>query len=153
MELSSTPPKHNPIMPSTSPSGQLRVLTSSNSFDSKSNIPNFGRFQMSAEATKLFNTLQQSPLPINPEVNFYPDYLMFFQLIKKKTYFSHVMPTTNQLHTIQNKTHQNRQHCQPKTIYRNSGTYFKIKTSSKANKYNLHSILQGSHDQRSIATI
>lgn len=69
MELSSTPPKHTPIMPSTSPSAQLRVLTTSNSFDSKSNIPNFARFQMSAEATKLFNTLQQSPLPINPEVN------------------------------------------------------------------------------------
>lgn len=68
MELGTTPPKHTPIMPSTSPSAQLRVLTTSNSFDSKSNIPAFGRYHMSAEATKLFNTLQQSPLPINQEV-------------------------------------------------------------------------------------
>lgn len=69
MELGTTPPTHNSIIPSTSPSAQLRVLTTSNSFDSKSNIPNYGRFQMSAEATKLFNTLQQSPLPIAAEVN------------------------------------------------------------------------------------
>ncbi|XP_055910115.1 serine/threonine-protein kinase SIK2 isoform X2 [Eupeodes corollae] len=46
-------------------SGQSRSLTLSNSFDSKSNLSNnfpMG-FQMSAEATKLFYTLQQSPLP------------------------------------------------------------------------------------------
>ncbi|XP_055840590.1 serine/threonine-protein kinase SIK2 isoform X2 [Episyrphus balteatus] len=45
--------------------GQSRSLTLSNSFDSKSNLSNnfpMG-FQMSAEATKLFYTLQQSPLP------------------------------------------------------------------------------------------
>lgn len=66
MELGTTPPKHTPIMPSTSPSAQLRVLTTSNSFDSKSNIAAFGRYP--AEATKLFNTLQQSSLPINQEV-------------------------------------------------------------------------------------
>lgn len=43
-----------------------RVLTSSNSFDSKSNLPQYGAsgFQMSLEATRLFNTLQQSPLPL-----------------------------------------------------------------------------------------
>lgn len=71
MELSSTPPKPN-IITSTATSPQnFRVLSTSSSFDSKSNIPNFcNRFQMSAEATKLFNTLQQSPLPINSEVNF-----------------------------------------------------------------------------------
>lgn len=43
----------------------MRTISTSNSFDSKSSIPNFGnRFQMSAEATKLFQTLQQSPLPL-----------------------------------------------------------------------------------------
>lgn len=69
MELSSTPPKHPSNGMSTLPSGQFRALSTSNSFDSKSNIPNFnGRYQMSAEATKLFNTLQQSPLPVNSEV-------------------------------------------------------------------------------------
>jgi hypothetical protein len=40
-----------------------RVLTSSTSFDSKAQIPVFS-YQMSAEAAKLFATLQQSPLPI-----------------------------------------------------------------------------------------
>lgn len=66
MELSSTPPTQN-ISPLAAPS--YRVLTTSNSFDSKSNAPNVaGRFFMSPEATKLFNTLQQSPLPINSEV-------------------------------------------------------------------------------------
>ncbi|XP_037050148.1 serine/threonine-protein kinase SIK2 isoform X2 [Bradysia coprophila] len=53
----STPPP-----PSTTPS---RILTSSNSFDSKSNMAGFAAgFYMSAEATRLFNTLQQSPLPL-----------------------------------------------------------------------------------------
>lgn len=68
MELGSTPPKHStPAIPPP----QLRALSTSNSFDSKSSIPNFcNRFQMSAEATKLFNTLQQSPLPLNAEVRF-----------------------------------------------------------------------------------
>lgn len=45
--------------------GQSRSLTLSNCFDLKSNLSNdfpMG-FQMSAEATKLFYTLQQSPLP------------------------------------------------------------------------------------------
>lgn len=41
-----------------------RILTSSNSFDSKSNITNFSPFHMSAEAARLFQTLQQSPLPL-----------------------------------------------------------------------------------------
>lgn len=72
MELGTTPPQQqHMLVPSAqvTPS-QLRVLTTSNSFDSKSNIPSFAsRFYMSAEATKLFNTLQQSPLPINSEVN------------------------------------------------------------------------------------
>lgn len=69
MELGTTPPQQqHMIVPPPPP--PLRVLTTSNSFDSKSNIPNFsGRFYMSAEATKLFNTLQQSPLPINSEVS------------------------------------------------------------------------------------
>ncbi|KAG5682439.1 hypothetical protein PVAND_011791 [Polypedilum vanderplanki] len=57
--------------PQSSPSGQCnqasyhhRVLTSSNSFDSKSQIPSFSSYHMSAEAAKLFATLQQSPLPL-----------------------------------------------------------------------------------------
>lgn len=42
-----------------------RVLTSSNSFDSKSNLPSFhNSYHMSSEASRLFNTLQQSPLPL-----------------------------------------------------------------------------------------
>lgn len=42
-----------------------RHLTSSNSFDSKpSQLPNFAMFHMSEEARRLFQTLQQSPLPI-----------------------------------------------------------------------------------------
>lgn len=64
------------IAPSTSqlqysPPMTSRALTSSNSFDSKSNLPKFSAgFYMSAEATKLFNTLQQSPLPlINDVIN------------------------------------------------------------------------------------
>jgi hypothetical protein len=47
-----------------------RVLTSSSSFDSKSNIPNFSSFNMSAEAARLFQTLQQSPLPQNDVINY-----------------------------------------------------------------------------------
>jgi serine/threonine-protein kinase SIK2 len=54
--------------PQAYPAGQFhtpqRILTSSNSFDSKSNIPNFSPFHMSAEAARLFQTLQQSPLPL-----------------------------------------------------------------------------------------
>lgn len=71
MELGTTPPQQqHMIVPPPPVPPPLRVLTTSNSFDSKSNIPNFsGRFYMSAEATKLFNTLQQSPLPINTEVS------------------------------------------------------------------------------------
>lgn len=56
MEIGSSPPTNQP-----------RILTSSNSFDSKSNLPNNfppNSFQMSAEASKLFYTLQQSPLPL-----------------------------------------------------------------------------------------
>lgn len=55
-----------PPPPSTTPS---RILTSSNSFDSKSNMAGFAAgFYMSAEATRLFNTLQQSPLPLVSDV-------------------------------------------------------------------------------------
>lgn len=70
MELGTTPPQQqHMIVPAPPVPPPFRVLTTSNSFDSKSNVPNFsGRFYMSAEATKLFNTLQQSPLPINSEV-------------------------------------------------------------------------------------
>lgn len=74
MELSSTPPTQQQSTPqqhniSSLAAPSYRVLTTSNSFDSKSNVPNIhGRFFMSPEATKLFNTLQQSPLPINSEV-------------------------------------------------------------------------------------
>lgn len=70
MELGTTPPKHANGLSTLPPQQpQMRTISSSNSFDSKSSIPNFGhRFQMSAEATKLFQTLQQSPLPL--EVRF-----------------------------------------------------------------------------------
>ncbi|XP_055302042.1 serine/threonine-protein kinase SIK1 isoform X2 [Sitodiplosis mosellana] len=68
MELSSTPPKHPSNGLSALPPNQFRALSTSTSFDSKSSIPNFcSRFQMSAEASKLFHTLQQSPLPLNSE--------------------------------------------------------------------------------------
>lgn len=47
----------------------MRVITSSNSFDLKSNPAALAnRFQMSAEAAKLFETLQESPLPL-PDAN------------------------------------------------------------------------------------
>lgn len=69
MELGSTQPMHPMNGVTTLPPPQMRALSTSNSFDSKSSIPNFcNRFQMSAEATKLFQTLQQSPLPIGGEV-------------------------------------------------------------------------------------
>lgn len=72
MELSSTPPKHPLNGLSALPPTQFRALSTSTSFDSKSSIPNFcTRFQMSAEASKLFHTLQQSPLPLNSEVSHY----------------------------------------------------------------------------------
>ncbi|XP_031635678.1 serine/threonine-protein kinase par-1 isoform X2 [Contarinia nasturtii] len=70
MELGTTPPKHpsNGLSAQPPPPPQFRALSTSNSFDSKSSIPNFcHRFQMSAEASKLFYTLQQSPLPIGTE--------------------------------------------------------------------------------------
>lgn len=57
--------------PQPSPSGGYnhhRILTSSNSFDSKAQIPNFSTYHMSAEAAKLFATLQQSPLPLQTDV-------------------------------------------------------------------------------------
>lgn len=67
MELGTTPPKHSSNGLSAPPP-QFRALSTSNSFDSKSSIPNFcHRFQMSAEASKLFHTLQQSPLPLATE--------------------------------------------------------------------------------------
>lgn len=73
MDVVSTPPTIQPHPtstppppPSTTPS---RILTSSNSFDSKSNMAGFAAgFYMSAEATRLFNTLQQSPLPLVSDV-------------------------------------------------------------------------------------
>lgn len=59
--VASTQPKRHAISPMP-----IRMLTSSNSFDMKSNpAALLGRFQMSAEAAKLFNTLQESPLPLN----------------------------------------------------------------------------------------
>lgn len=43
----------------------MRAITSSNSFDLKSNPAALPvRYQMSAEAAKLFETLQESPLPL-----------------------------------------------------------------------------------------
>lgn len=54
-----------PPAPASSTLLQSRILTTSNSFDSKSNLAGFATsFQMSVEASKLFQTLQQSPLPL-----------------------------------------------------------------------------------------
>lgn len=88
MELGTTPPKHptsnglSTLPPPQSsqqqqqpPPPQMHTLSNSNSFDSKSSIPNFcQRFQMSAEATKLFQTLQQSPLPLEVGVGFFSSF-------------------------------------------------------------------------------
>lgn len=58
-----------PTAPPVHPSG--RHLSSSNSFDSKSHLPaGFPlSFQMPLEATRLMNTLQQSPLPLQQAQN------------------------------------------------------------------------------------
>lgn len=46
-----------------------RQLSASSSFDLKPNVTNFCPFNMSAEAARLFQTLQQSPLPVaQPDV-------------------------------------------------------------------------------------
>lgn len=82
-QIVGTSPGANNGLPSKShlstPSHSSRILTPSNSFDSKSNsqinnassattttgiAPGFAMYQMSAEAARLFQTLQQSPLPI-----------------------------------------------------------------------------------------
>lgn len=39
-------------------------MSSSNSFDSTANLNQSFRYKMSAEANRLFQTLQESPLPI-----------------------------------------------------------------------------------------
>jgi len=39
-------------------------MSSSSSFDSKANLGQSFRYKMSAEASKLFQTLQESPLPV-----------------------------------------------------------------------------------------
>lgn len=68
-ELSPTPPKQSHMSALVTSPSNGRAITSSNSFDSKSSIGNFcGRYHMSAEAAKLFSTLQESPLPPCPEV-------------------------------------------------------------------------------------
>lgn len=77
---------------------QYRVLPTSSSFDSRSNSANpTGRFHMSPEATKLFNTLQQSPLPINSEVNFLKSsyFSIIFLKIHEKFTFFQVYPNDN----------------------------------------------------------
>lgn len=59
-----------------------RGLTSSNSFDStKSNLP-AASFQMSSEATRLFNTLQQSPLPLISDVSVFS--LLYFCFLRRE---------------------------------------------------------------------
>lgn len=68
-ELSPTPPKQSNMSTLVTSPSNVRAITSSNSFDSKSSIGNFcGRYHMSAEAAKLFSTLQESPLPQCQEV-------------------------------------------------------------------------------------
>jgi len=42
----------------------MKTMSSSSSFDSKANLGQSFRYKMSAEASKLFQTLQESPLPV-----------------------------------------------------------------------------------------
>lgn len=42
----------------------IKPMSSSNSFDSTTNLNQSFRFKMSAEANRLFQTLQESPLPV-----------------------------------------------------------------------------------------
>nr|NP_569972.1 Salt-inducible kinase 2 [Drosophila melanogaster]AAF45711.1 Salt-inducible kinase 2 [Drosophila melanogaster]AJP62078.1 FI24002p1 [Drosophila melanogaster] len=42
----------------------IKTMSSSSSFDSKANLGQSFRYKMSAEASKLFQTLQESPLPV-----------------------------------------------------------------------------------------
>lgn len=42
----------------------IKPMSSSNSFDSTTNVNQSFRFKMSAEANRLFQTLQESPLPV-----------------------------------------------------------------------------------------
>ncbi|KAH8360768.1 hypothetical protein KR084_008457 [Drosophila pseudotakahashii] len=42
----------------------IKAMSSSSSFDSKANLGQSFRYKMSAEASKLFQTLQESPLPV-----------------------------------------------------------------------------------------
>ncbi|KAH8387277.1 hypothetical protein KR093_006046, partial [Drosophila rubida] len=44
----------------------IKPMSSSSSFDSTTNLNQSFRFKMSAEASRLFQTLQESPLPIEP---------------------------------------------------------------------------------------
>lgn len=46
-----------------------KILSSSSSFDLKPNGTNYCPFNMSAEAKRLFQTLQQSPLPVPDVIN------------------------------------------------------------------------------------
>ncbi|XP_068156919.1 serine/threonine-protein kinase par-1 [Drosophila tropicalis] len=49
---------------STTTTTTIKPMSSSSSFDSTANLNQSFRFKMSAEATKLFQTLQESPLPV-----------------------------------------------------------------------------------------
>lgn len=42
----------------------IKSMSGSSSFDSQANLGQSFRYKMSAEATKLFQTLQESPLPV-----------------------------------------------------------------------------------------
>ncbi|KAH8317369.1 hypothetical protein KR074_010693 [Drosophila pseudoananassae] len=50
--------------PSEPGSKTIKAMSSSSSFDSTANLGQSFRYKMSAEATKLFQTLQESPLPV-----------------------------------------------------------------------------------------
>lgn len=50
--------------PTAEHSKTIKVMSSSSSFDSTANLNQSFRYKMSAEANRLFQTLQESPLPI-----------------------------------------------------------------------------------------
>lgn len=53
-----------PSTPTAENTKTIKPMSSSNSFDSTTNLNQSFRFKMSAEANRLFQTLQESPLPV-----------------------------------------------------------------------------------------
>lgn len=53
-----------PSTPTAEHTKTIKAMSSSNSFDLTTNLNQSFRFKMSAEANRLFQTLQESPLPV-----------------------------------------------------------------------------------------